>query len=164
MARNENAHEPAADREVTITRVFDAPARLLFEAYSKCEHIRKWFGPKGWPVTLCEMDFREGGRFRFAMTGPDGEQNTPFGGGYHEIVQNQKIVYDNGFELPDAERMIVTVTFDERHEPTTLTMHTLFGSVAMRDLHMGGGFEQGTGSGLDQLADLAAEMLARERA
>ena len=64
----------------------------------------QWFGPKGWPITLCEMDFREGGRFRFAMTGPDGKQNTPFGGEYLEIVPNRKIVYDNAFELPDAPR------------------------------------------------------------
>ena len=83
-------HEPESQREVTITRVYDAPARLLFEAYSKPEHIKKWFGPKGWPVTLCEMDFRVGGSFRFAMTGPSGKQNTPFGGEYREIVAQQE--------------------------------------------------------------------------
>ena len=50
----------------------------------------KWFGPKGWPVTMCEMDFRVGGSFRFAMTGPSGKQNTPFGGEYREIVPNRE--------------------------------------------------------------------------
>ncbi|MFA5898494.1 MAG: SRPBCC domain-containing protein [Hyphomicrobium sp.] len=156
------ADEPASEREVTITRVFDAPARLLFEAYSKPEHIMRWFGPKGWPVTLCEMDFRVGGKFRFAMTGPSGRQNTPFGGTYQEIVPGRKIVYDNGFETKGAGRMLVTVTFDE-FEPgkTRLTMHTLFDSIAMRNSHMSRGFEQGTNSGLDQLGDLAAELAAR---
>jgi len=111
MSTSERVAESTADHEVVITRVYDAPARLLFEAYSKPEHIRHWFGPKGWPVTLCEMDFREGGRFRFAMTGPHGTRGRPFGGEYLEIVPNRKIVYDNGFETPGAERMIVTVTF-----------------------------------------------------
>ncbi|WP_437671585.1 SRPBCC domain-containing protein [Sorangium sp. So ce131] len=164
MRANENSSEPAAEREYVITRVFDAPARLLFEAYSKPEHIKRWFGPRGWPVTLCEMDFRTGGRFRFAMTGPSGQQNTPFGGEYLEIVQDRKIVYDNGFESPGAERMIVTVTFEESGGKTTLTIHTLFGSIAMKNDHLGLGYEQGVGSGLDQLAELAAEMRANERA
>ena len=120
-------NEPESEREVTITRVYDAPARLLFEAYSKPEHMMKWFGPKGWPLTLCEMDFRVGGRFRFAMTGPSGKQNTPFGGEYLEIVPNKKIVYDNGFETKGAGRMVVTVTYDEiGGGKTRLTIHTLF--------------------------------------
>jgi uncharacterized protein YndB with AHSA1/START domain len=162
MRANAEASEPIADREVVITRVFEAPARFLFEAYSKPEHIKKWFGPRGWPVTLCEMDFRKGGRFRFQMTGPGGQKNTPFGGEYLEIVPNQKIVYDNGFEMPGAERMVVTVTFDEKGEKTTLTIHTLFGSVAMKNEHVGLGFLQGVGSGLDQLAELAAELRKQE--
>ncbi len=86
MPANAAASESIADREVVITRTYDAPARLLFEAWSKPEHLMKWFGPVGWPLTLCEVDFRKGGRFRFAMTGPSGQQNTPFGGEYLEIV------------------------------------------------------------------------------
>ena len=152
-----NAGEPTSERELTIKRFFDAPARILFEAYSKPEYIRQWFGPVGWPVTLCEMDFRKGGRFRFAMTGPDGKQNTPFGGQYLEIIPNEKITYDNAFELPGAEKMIVTVTFHEERGGTQLTIHTLFASVAMYREHVGGGFEQGTNSGLDQLAELVAK-------
>lgn len=148
----------SADREVIVTRRIEAPARLLFLAYSKCEHIRRWFGPVGWPVTMCEMDFRVGGRFRFAMTGPSGEQNTPFGGEYLEIVPDRRIVYDNGFESPGAERMVVTVTFDEADGVTTLTIHTVFASVEMYRLHVGAGFVAGTNSGLDQLAELAADM------
>jgi uncharacterized protein YndB with AHSA1/START domain len=162
MPSNRSASEPVADREVVITRMYNAPARLLFEAYSKREHIMKWFGPKGWPLTLCEMDFRKGGRFRFAMTGPDGKQNTPFGGEYLEIVPNRRIVYDNGFELPGAEKMVVTVSFEEKDGSTRLTIHTLFASIAMRNEHVGYGFEQGVGSGLDQLADVVADMRAKE--
>lgn len=158
MRANESRSEPVADREFVITRVFEAPARLLFEAHSKPEHIKQWFGPKGWPVTMCEMDFRKGGRFRMAMTGPSGKQNTPFGGEYLEIIPDQKIVYDNGFELEGAERMVVTVLFEEQNEKTTLTIRTLFSSVAMKNEHMGKGYEQGVGSGLDQLAEFAARL------
>jgi len=164
VSANHNATEPAADREVVITRVFDVPARFLFEAWSRPEHISRWFGPKGWPITLCEMDFRVGGRFRFAMTGPSGKQNTPFGGEYLEIVPNRRIVFDNGFESPGAERMVMTVTFAESADGrTTMTHHTLFASVAMKNGHVGAGFVEGTGSGLDQLADVVAELQRAEK-
>jgi len=158
MSATPRASESTADREVTITRVYDCPARLLFEAWSRPEHLMKWFGPVGWPLTLCELDFRKGGRFRFAMTGPSGAQNTPFGGEYLEIVPNRRIVFDNAFEEPGAEKMVMTITFDEKDGKTTMTWHTLFASVAMKASHVGMGFEQGVGSGLDQLADVAAGM------
>jgi uncharacterized protein YndB with AHSA1/START domain len=158
--------EPIAEREVVITRVFDAPARLLFAAYSTPEHLTRWFGPPGWALTLCEMDFRAGGRLRLAMTGSDGKQGTPFGGEYLEIVPNRKIVYTGAFETPDAESMTVTITFDEDEKggQTTLTIHTLFASVAMKNEHLGMGYAQSWGSMLDQLADVVAEMPAQERA
>lgn len=150
--------EPAADREVVIRRVFDAPARLVFDAFSKPEHVTRWFGPKGFPLTLCEMDFRVGGRYRFAMTGPDGKQMQPFGGEYLEIVPNEKLVYSSRFEQPGAEGMIVTVSYAEQGGRTSVTIHTLFQSVAMKERHVGWGYEQGVGSGLDQLGDVIREM------
>lgn len=161
MQRSQGESESVAGRELVVTRVFDAPARILFEAHSKPEHIKKWFGPRSYPVTLCEMDFRVGGRWRFAMTGPDGEQQTPFGGQYLEIVPDRKIVYDNAFELPGAEKMVTTVTFEEHGGKTTLTIHTRFASQAMWATHVGAGMAQGINSGLDQLAELAASLLAR---
>ena len=93
MSANAGAGEPEADRELIITRTYDAPARLLFEAWSKPEHLKKWFGPVGYPVTMCEMDFRKGGQWRVAMTGPSGKQQTPFGGEYLEIVPDRRIVF-----------------------------------------------------------------------
>ena len=155
---DDTAGNHESDREITITRVYDAPAGFLFEAWSKPEHVMKWFGPKGWPLTLCEMDFRPGGSFRFAMTGASGKQNTPFGGTYHTIEAGRRIVYDNGFETPGAERMLITVTFEEVAGRTTLTIHTLFSSAEMRELHAAAGFEQGFGSALDQLGEAVAAM------
>jgi uncharacterized protein YndB with AHSA1/START domain len=160
MSANAGAGEAPGDRELTITRSFDAPARLLFAAWSKPEHLKKWFGPVGYPVTMCEMDFRKGGQWRAAMTGPGGKQQTPFGGKYLEIVPDRKIVFSNGFELPGAEKMIMTVTFDEQGGRTLLTIHTLFASVAQKATHVGAGMAEGIASGLDQLTDVVAALKA----
>jgi uncharacterized protein YndB with AHSA1/START domain len=148
-------------RTFTITRVIAAPARLLFDTYAKREHLLKWFGPAGYPLTLCELDFRVGGTYRFAMTGPDGKQMTPFGGKYREIVPNKKIVYDDTFEQPGAEEMVVTVMFDERDDgKTVLKVCTVFGSDAMMKEHMKMGYEQGVGICATQMEALALELLA----
>ena len=145
-------------REITMTRTFDAPAHLVFEAYSTREHLMKWFGPEGYPVTMCEIDFRVGGKWRMAMTGPEGVQQTPFGGEYREIIPNKKIVFDNGFEEPGAPRMVMTVILDEDGSRTKLTFHTLFESEEMAKEYAELGFVDGTASGLDNLADLLASL------
>ncbi len=159
--------EAVADRELIIERVIDAPARLVFLAYSKPEHVVRWFGPRPYPLTKCEMDFRVGGEFHFAMTGPDGVQNPGFGGVYLEIVQNEKITYTNAFEAPGpsgSETMVVTLTFHEQgseqqgNVKTKLTMHTLFASAAMKAEHTKMGFVQGVNIGLDQLQAVIAQL------
>jgi uncharacterized protein YndB with AHSA1/START domain len=152
------ATAPESERELTITRVFAVPARILFLACSRPEHMTQWFGPKGFPLTLCEMDFRVGGKYRFAMSGPDGKQMTPFSGEYLVIEQDRKIAYTSAFDLEGAEMAIVTLSFTEEEGQTTLVLHTLFGSVAMKQLHVGMGYAGGVGSGLDQLAELAARL------
>lgn len=157
-----DAAEPTAEREVVIRRRFDAPARLLFEAFGAPEAIRRWFGPKGWQLTLCEMDFRVGGRYRFAMTGPDGQQGPPFGGKYREIVPDRKIVYDDAFETSPEENTVVTVTFDEQDGRTLLTVRALFASVAMKEKHLGMGFQEGFDSSLVLLAEVVAAPVSRE--
>lgn len=149
-----------ADREVVITRVFDSPARLLFAAFSKPEHLMRWFGPGEYPLSLCEVDFRVGGRFRFAMTGPSGVQEPPFGGAYREIVPNRKIVFDNGFLAEGAGRMVVTVTFEEAGDRTTMKVRTVFDSAESYDFHVNQGFAQGFGIALDQLAAHLAQVQA----
>lgn len=158
MDQGDRTEEPVSARELVITRAIDAPAHLLFEAFRTPEYLMQWYGPKNWPLTHCEVDFRVGGRYRFAMTGPDGKQNTPFGGEYLEIVPNEKIVYDDAWETPDSETMVVTVTFDEHDGKTTLTIRTLFSSVAMKNKHLGMGVVQGTNSSLDQLEDVVAAL------
>jgi uncharacterized protein YndB with AHSA1/START domain len=158
MTATDHATDSLADRQLVITREYDAPARLLFEAWSKPEHLMRWFGPEGYPLTMCEVDFRVGGRFRFAMTGPDGVQNPPFGGEYREIVPNEKIVFTDKFELPDAEELVMTVTFDEHDGKTTQTLTTLFRTAAVKEEHLAVGMDEGLNSSLDQLAGVVGGM------
>jgi uncharacterized protein YndB with AHSA1/START domain len=161
MDMSVKAVERAADRTLEIVRVFDAPASLLFLAYSKPEHIKRWYGPKTWPVTTCEMDFRVGGKFHFAMTGPKGEAGPPFGGTYHEIVPNRKIVYDQGFEAPGSGRMLVSVVLEENAGQTTLTVTTVFDTIAIKDEYLKMGMKEGMHSGFDNLVELVAEMQSK---
>ena len=155
--------EPESARTFVLERSFPVPVRVVWEAHSKPEHVKKWFGPPGYPLTLCEMDFRVGGRYRFAMTGPDGVQNPPFGGEYLEIVPQVRIAFSNCFELEGAETMFMTWQFEDRGSSTHLRMVTLFGSVAMKNEHLKLGFEQGAGAGLVQLAAVVTD-LAQEHA
>ncbi|WP_327752649.1 SRPBCC domain-containing protein [Sphingobium sp. SJ10-10] len=153
--------EPQSVREIFITRLIDAPAHLVFAAHADPVHVKRWFGPVGWPLTKCEMDFRVGGRFRFQMTSDEGEPGPPFGGTYLEIVPHRRIRYDNSFEEPGSPVMVTTISFDEDAEGRTLlTHHTVFESKAMRDDYLGQGFEEGTNSGLDQLEEVVAELVA----
>ncbi|PJG47825.1 hypothetical protein CAF53_05900 [Sphingobium sp. LB126] len=153
--------EPESVREIVITRLIDAPAPLVFAAHADPVHVKRWFGPVGWPLTKCEMDFRVGGQFRFQMISSEGELGPPFGGTYLEIVPHVRIRYDNGFEAPGSPVMVTTISFAEDAEGRTLlTHHTLFESKAMRDEYLGVGFEEGTNSGLDQLEGVVAELVA----
>jgi uncharacterized protein YndB with AHSA1/START domain len=163
-ARERDA-EPVAEREVVITRVYDAPAHLLFAACSAPEHLTQWFGPPGWTLTRCEMDFRPGGWLRLAMTGRDGMQGPTFSGEYLEIVPNQRIVYTGAFETADAEVMTTTLTFaeDEQTGQTTLTVHTLFASVAMKHEHLDKGYARSWSVIVEQLADHVAAMGAERQ-
>ena len=160
MPARDNDSAPAAEREVVISRVFDAPARLLFVAHTTPAHLTRWFGPPGWTLTRCEVDFRIGGQLRLAMTGHDGVEGPTFSGTYLEIVPDQKIVYTGAFDTPGAEAMTTTITFAEQGNQTTLTIRTLFASVAMKNEHLGQGYARSWTSILDQLAHHIVEIRA----
>lgn len=150
---NPSVADPGSDRELTLTRVIRAPARILFDAHRRPEFLRRWFGPASCPLASVELDFRVGGRYRFVMKGPGGPA---FGGEYLAIVEDRRIAYTSTLEEPGAETMVVTVTLDEDDGVTTLTHHTRFASARMRSEHFGRGYEVNLGSTLDVLAALAA--------
>jgi uncharacterized protein YndB with AHSA1/START domain len=132
--------------DLVITRLFDAPRRLVFEAWSSAEHVSRWFAPRPLTMPRCEVDFRPGGAFRFVMRAPDGTEY-PFEGVFREIVVPERIVFTG--VIHEGNAAVTTVTFTERDGKTTLTAHQTytFESSATR------GAKQGWTLTLDQLGE-----------
>jgi uncharacterized protein YndB with AHSA1/START domain len=131
--------------EMILTRVFDAPRELVFRAWSDPAHLVKWWGPKGFTLPGCEMDFRTGGKYRFVMRGPDGN-DFPFHGAYRDIVANERIVFTCVIEnLPE---LLTTVTFADEGGKTRLTVRQ-----TTPPGEPGRGQNQGWSESLDRLAD-----------
>jgi uncharacterized protein YndB with AHSA1/START domain len=147
------------DQVIVISRVFDAPRELVFEAFTDPDHVAEFWGPKSTTTTACAVDLRVGGEFRVEMQGPDGT-TYPCTGVYREIVAPERIVYDStsddsnpcGAGLPP--RSVVTLTFTAEDDRTKLTIHTLLQSVTDRDAAVKGGFNAGWADSLDRLAAL----------
>jgi uncharacterized protein YndB with AHSA1/START domain len=133
--------ESTAERELTITRLFDAPRPLVFKAWSAPEHLARWWGPPGFTLPVCEMDFRPGGAYRYCMRSPQGNDMW-VRGVYREIVEPERLVLSGGWEDADGKvgrETVTTVIFEERGGKTKLTLHNgIFESVASRDSHRGG--------------------------
>ena len=137
--------------EMILTRVFDAPLDLMWKLWTEPEHIRKWWGPKGYTLPGCEMDFRTGGAYRFVMRGPDGQDN-PFHGVYREIVRNERIVFTAILDNLPGHELVTTVTFADEGGKTKLTVRQTTPPGVP-----GLGQNQGWSETLERLADLIAE-------
>jgi uncharacterized protein YndB with AHSA1/START domain len=137
--------------EMILTRVFDAPRELMWKLWTEPEHIRKWWGPKGFTLPGCEMDFRPGGTYRFVMRGPDGQDN-PFHGVYREIVRNERIVFTAILDNLPGHELVTTVTFGDESGKTKLTVRQ---TTPAGDA--GRGQNQGWSETLARLADLITE-------
>ena len=150
MVARDSAAAKSAERELVITRVFDAPPRLVFKAWTEPERLMRWWGPQGFTMPACEMDVRPGGAFRFRMRGPDGTDHR-LQGVYREIVEPERLVCT--WTWVDAEgkpghETLLTVHFAEQGGKTKLTLHqAIFESVTARDGH-----QDGWTSSLDRLA------------
>ncbi len=105
--------------EMILTRVFDAPRELVWRAWTEHEQIVQWWGPHGFTLPGCEMDFRPGGTYRFVMRGPDGSDN-PFHGVYREIVRNERIVFTAILDNLPGHELLTTVTFADEGGKTKL--------------------------------------------
>lgn len=115
------AASAAAGREIVVTRVLDAPHRLVFETWSQPAHLARWWGPKGFTLPGCELDFRIGGAYRFVMRGPDG-LDYPFHGVYREIVEPERIIFTAIIDNAPGNELVTTVTFAEEGGGTKLTV------------------------------------------
>ena len=122
---NRTTVERKSDREVVVTRTFDAPARLVYEAWTRAELFKQWWVPKSLGMTLrsCELDVRTGGKYRLVF-GDDPAKTMAFFGRYLDVVPNQRIVWTNEEGGPDGS--ITTVTLEEKSGKTLLVMSELY--------------------------------------
>ena len=163
VARKENESQRTtvqkkSEREVVVTRTFDAPARLVFEAWSKPELFEKWWVPSSMGMTLrsCEMDVRTGGKYRLVF-GDDPANSTAFFGKYLEVVANKRIVWTN--EEGGGAGSVTTVTFEEREGKTLLVMSELYPTKEALDA-AGTGAQEVLNETFGQLDALLAELSA----
>jgi uncharacterized protein YndB with AHSA1/START domain len=148
-----------SDREITITRLFDAPRHLVFEAMTRPEHVRKWWGilDDRYSVTECTIDLRVGGAWRFVGRGPEG-QSPAFYGVYREIAAPERLVYTEIFEpFPDVES-VVTQFLTEEKGKTRITITSLYPSLEVRDMVLKTGMDKGAALSYDRLEEVAAAL------
>jgi uncharacterized protein YndB with AHSA1/START domain len=150
------------DREVVMTRVFDAPRSLVFDAFSKPELLKRWFGPRGWSLVVCDVDLKVGGGFRFVLRGPDGK-DMGMRGVYREIVAPERSVHIESFDDYPGESQVTSV-FTEQDGKTTLTATVLYPSQEVRDAVINSGMEHGAAESYDKLAELLAQREAQATA
>jgi uncharacterized protein YndB with AHSA1/START domain len=124
----------------------------VFDAFSKPELLKRWFGPRGWSLAVCDVDLRVGGGFRFVLSGPDGKQ-MGMRGVYREITPPERSVHVESFDDFPGES-IVTAELVEQGGKTTLTVTVLYPSKEVRDAVIGSGMEHGAAESYDKLADL----------
>ena len=144
--------ERKSEREVVVTRTVNAPARLVFEAWTKAELFRRWWVPKSYGLTLlsCEMDVRVGGRYRLVFSHQ--ASTMEFFGTYLEVTPHSRLVWTN--EEGDNGETVTTVTFDENAGKTLLTVHDLYPSKEAVDSGSTGGLPES----LDQLDELLVSL------
>jgi uncharacterized protein YndB with AHSA1/START domain len=145
------------DCEIVITRAFEAPRALVFNAMSQVELLKRWLsGPPGWSMVECENDLKVGGTFRHVWRGPDGAEMAMHGV-YREIVPPERIVRTESFELgcdAQAGEQIATLVLTEQGGKTTLTLTVLLPSKEARDGMIASGMERGVSASYDKLDDL----------
>jgi uncharacterized protein YndB with AHSA1/START domain len=146
------------EREIVMTRGFDAPRQLVFDAHTKPELVKRWLlGPPGWSMPVCEIDLRVGGKYRYVWRHDRNGTEMGMGGVYREIVAPERIVnteqFDEAWYLGEAVDTLVLV---ERGGRTTLTLTVRYESREARDAVLKSGMETGVTASYDRLADLLA--------
>lgn len=155
--KNETVVTRKSDRELVVTRVFDGPVRLVFEAWSKPELFQRWWVPKalGVPLRACEMDVRTGGGYRLEF-GLDAANSMAFFGKYTDVTPPSRIVWTNE---EGGEISVTTVTFEDQGGKTLLTLSELYPSKAACDEALQGS-AQGFPVQFEQLDELLVELAA----
>jgi len=152
--------ELPGDTQIRMIRSFRAPKQLVFDAHTKPEHLRQWWGLKGSTLSVCEVDLRVGGRWRFVQRAETGEE-FGFGGEYREIVPPDRLSYTFGFDGIPGKENLETLTFAEEDGVTTLYTDSVFDSREDRDGMIESGMEFGANESMDRLEELLSGMLQR---
>ena len=143
------------EREIVLTRVFDAPRSRVFDALTRPDLLERWHGPRGWSLVVCEVDLQPRGAYRFVRRRSAIGADLALGGIYHEVVPPERLVHTERFDRPwyPGEAVITTV-LDERDGRTTLTATQRYQSRAARDLVLGSPMEDRAAESFDKLAEL----------
>ncbi len=149
-----------SDREIVLTRDFDAPRSLVFEAFTRPEHLRRWWGMHGSTMLVCDMDLRPGGAWRFVTRERNGKE-CPFKGVYREITPPALLSYTLIYDVEGAREHpgVVTEVFTEKDGRTTLVETMTFPSLESRDGVLHSGMSAGAAETFDRLAELLATMV-----
>lgn len=142
---------------IIMTRIFDAPRTLVFEAYTDPKHIPHWWGPRYLKTTVEKMDVRPGGEWRILQRAPDG-QEFRFHGEYREVAPPEKVVSTFVFEGDPESVVLNTTTFEELDGATKLTTTSVFRTMKDRDGMMRSGMESGANESMERLAELLGKM------
>jgi uncharacterized protein YndB with AHSA1/START domain len=131
-----------ADRVLTITRIFDAPRSLVFKAWIDRDHLAQWFGPRGFTMTMCQMDQRPGGTYRFGMRSSEGSEHW-LKGVYREIIEPEKLAFTYAWTdsegNPTRPETLLVLTFEDEQGKTRMTLHqSVFESATACEMHRGG--------------------------
>jgi uncharacterized protein YndB with AHSA1/START domain len=151
------------DEQILITREFDAPKHLVYKAYTTPELVKRWWSGKRGEMTICEIDLRVGGRWRYVMVANEGFE-VAFHGEFREIVPNERIVTTEVYEGPEAEGLseadapLNIVTFTEADGRTTLSLLVQCTSKELRDLIVDSGMEAGMQEGFDLMEQVAISL------
>ena len=156
MGTKNKAPEDYAGREFIITREFDAPRELVFEAWTDPKHLAQWWGPKGFTNPVCEWDTRPGGKIYDVMRAPNGV-DYPMGGEFREVIAPERLVFSCG-ALDEKGKLLFeflhTVTFVERNGKTKLTIQSRVTKTTAEANQYIGGYEMGMTLSLERLAEL----------
>jgi uncharacterized protein YndB with AHSA1/START domain len=152
--QNRTTVERKSERELVISRTFDGPARIVFEAWTKPELLNRWWAPKSSGVSFlsCEADVRAGGAYRFVFGHPASEQPMAFFGRYIEVTPHARLVWTN--DEGGENGPVTTVTFEERGGETLVVMHDLYPSKDALDAAIASGSVGGTRETFEQLEEL----------
>ena len=147
------------DNEIVLTRVFDAPKRLVYDAFTKPELLKRWFGPHGHHLVVCDVDLTVGGKWRYVIRDPEGKDMGMYGT-WIELDPPDRIVHTEAFDMYPGDSLCTTV-FTERGGKTTMTLTCRYPSKEVRDMVIASGMSRGAGISYDRLEDLVAKLQHR---